>query len=136
MKYKLIGLAILIIINSCRLNSQTAELDCLKKFNSSIKIELINLSDNKLCVSSDNIKLVFEIFINNKEGKIDSVFIRNSNLSKFHLNEDQLKSKILEQKFPCLREIYYEGAKFPPDRIIIMYNTSSLENVYKLEKKP
>lgn len=124
LKSTLLLIAIMVLIVSCKLFSQTKEIDCLKEFNSIVKQELINLSNNEINVTSDSIKLIFELYVL-ESGEIDSICVKKSNLDNFGISDTLLASKIIGKTFVCMRDVYYK-VELPPDKVIIVYNTNIL----------
>lgn len=106
--------------------SQTEEIECLKTFNSIVYDNLLNLDTNNVDVSSNNVNLIFELYVS-ECGKIDSATLKKSNLSNLAISETAVLSSVTGKNFPCLREVYYKG-ELLPDKIIIVYNTKILED--------
>lgn len=106
--------------------SQTEEIECLKTFNSIVYDNLLNLDTNNVDVSSNNVNLIFELYVS-ECGKIDSATLKKSNLNNLAISETAVLSSVTGKTFPCLREVYYKG-ELLPDKIIIVYNTKILED--------
>lgn len=106
--------------------SQTEEIECLKTFNSIVYDNLLNLDTNNVDVSSNNVNLIFELYVS-ECGKIDSAILKKSNLNNLAISETAVLSSVTGKTFPCLREVYYKG-ELLPDKIIIVYNTKILED--------
>lgn|SRR5690554_6052853 len=126
MKTIKINIILLIITMPCFVYSQTDEINCLKIFNTLVYENLLNLVDcKKNKVSINNIDIIFEVYVS-EYGKLDSVFIKKSNLNLFLINEESLVSSIVGKEIPCLRKVYYKN-QLIPDKIIISFNKKLVE---------
>ena len=124
MKTKSLYLFLAIITITYSSFSQTNEILCLKKFNAVIYKSLADLRNNEIDISSENISLIFELNVS-KCGIIDFVKIKKSNLNNFGISDSSVAFSIIRKKFPCLRDIYYQGSQ-KPDNIVVVYNTKIL----------
>src|SRR5690606_38682853 len=107
--------------------SQTDETACIKSFHSLVHKSLSDLGGDSIDVSSDNIRIVFELYVS-ECGKIDSVFILNGSLQNFGICDSTITSSITGEIFPCLREFYISNNGILPDKIFITYNRKLFEN--------
>lgn len=124
MNFKSIYLWFTMTISVCCTFAQTDEISCLKSFNSSVHQTLQGLTSNKVDVSSEQVKLVFELYVS-ECGRIDSVQLKKSNLKTIGVKENDIVSSITGKVIPCLRNVYY-NSELLPDKIIVVYNTKTL----------
>ncbi|MDX2001125.1 MAG: hypothetical protein SFW35_01750 [Chitinophagales bacterium] len=122
---------VLFMLSPYSLLAQTEEIECLKSFNSTVHQTLRDLTNNKVDVSSNSIRLIFEFFVS-ENGKIDSAVIKKSNLGTFGISETAVTAAIIGKPFPCLRDVYYKG-ELIPDKIVVPYNTNIIEDSCKVK---
>jgi len=105
--------------------SQLKETECLGVFNSLIYENLLFIDPSGTDLSSENIRLVFELKVLD-DGTVVNAILKQSNLSSFNINESDLLFRINGIKIPYLRDMSFMHSEIPPDRMCIIYNSHLL----------
>jgi len=117
--FLLFGFAILPFLSY----SQSDGIKCQQTINAIIQDQLLKLDTNNIDLSSNNVKLVIELFLLDC-GEVDSVSIIKSNLSDFSIKEIDLIVSLIGIKVLCLIDVYYEIEEIQPSKIVFIYNTN------------